>query len=238
MTPTDFESRLRAPSLRLLAGELCAPLDALRFAAQWPALNRLPRGDGHAVLILPGFGAGAWSLRPLRTASRRLGYAADDWGYGRNLGMRSHIKQGLTQQLQILFERSGGKVSLIGWSLGGVFARELARAHPQWVRCVMTLGSPINGDPEANNMAPLFRLANRGRSARVDRAGFERRKLAPSVPCIAIYTRSDGIVAWQASCEDAAANTENVEVRGTHLGLAFNHEVLRVIAHRLSTGAG
>lgn len=237
MSSADFESPLRAPSLRLLLGELRTPMDALRFAIHWPRLSQLPSGDGHAVLILPGFGAGAWSLRPLRAALRRLGYVAEDWGFGRNLGMRSHIKQGLTQRLQLMAERSGGKVSLIGWSLGGVFARELARAHPQWVRCVITLGSPINGEPDANNMMPLFRLMNRGRVPNIDREGFERRKRAPPVPCIAIYTRSDGIVAWQASCEQAADNTENVEVRGTHLGLAFNDDALRVIAHRLSAFA-
>ena len=95
------------------------------------------------------------------------------------------------------------------------------------------LGSPINGEPDANNMMPLFRLANRGRPVRLDREGFEKRKRAPPVPCVAVHTRSDGIVAWQACCEERAGNTRNVEVRGTHLGLVFNRQVMRVIAEYL-----
>lgn len=225
--------RIRAPALGLLLRETRVALEVPRFVA-FSRLARLPPGDGHAVVVLPGFGASDLHTRPLRRALQRLGYDANGWGLGRNLGMRPAVKAGLADLLDRLYERSGGPVSLIGWSLGGVFARELARHKPQKVRRVFTLGSPINGEPDANNMMPLFRLANRGKPVNPDRAGFDKRKQPPAVPCVALYSRSDGIVAWQCCLEPEAANTENVEVRGSHFGLPSNLQVLRALAERLA----
>ena len=228
---------LRPPSLRLLLGEARVPLEVLRFLAAIRRLDDLPRGDGHPVMLVPGFGADDWVMSGLRGALCKLGYQAVGWEQGRNLGMRPDIRQNLVRRLASLQSRHQSKVTLIGWSLGGVFVRELARAQPEQVRRVITMGSPINGDPEANNMMPLFRLANRGRAPKMDREGFERRKLAPPVPCTAIYSRDDGIVAWQASLEESAPNTENIEVRGTHFGLVTNLQVLRVLAEVLTRDA-
>lgn len=227
-------SDLHAPALPLLLAELRAPLER-----GWAALVRkrvlknLPRGDGHAVLIVPGLYMGPRSVEPLRTALLALGYQAFEWGAGRNLGMSGALKQQLAERLRALHAQHG-PVSLIGWSLGGVFAREMARHQPQFVRRVITLGSPINGHPDANNMVLLFRLANRGKAANIDLAGFARRIAPPPVPCMAIHTRGDGIVAWQASVEDPAPNTENLEVSGSHFGLPASLQVLRLIAERLA----
>ena len=233
MSDNQFDDPTRAPGLHLLALEARAPFELLRFLLRARRLKDLPAGDGHAVLLIPGFGADEIAMRPLERALVRLGYAAQDWGHGRNLGMRAEIRQGLAKALESLFKRDDRKVTLIGWSLGGVFARELARSHPEYVRRVISLGSPINRRPDANNMMPLFRLVNRGRAPKLDRAGFGRRIVAPPVPCTAIYTRTDGIVAWQASLENEAPNTENIEVHGSHFGLPMNLEVFRAIARRL-----
>ena len=222
------------PPLKHLVSEARAPLEAFRFFTGARALTRLPRGDGHPVLLVPGFGASDLEMTPLARALTRQGYAASTWKLGRNLGMRPAIKAGLAKLLEELHAHHGARVSLIGWSLGGVFVREMARAAPDLVRCVITLGSPFNGDPAANNMMPLFRLANRGRPVKMDREGFERRRVAPPVPCIAIHSKTDGIVAWRCSVEDDAPHCENVEVKGTHFALATNLEVLKVIAERLA----
>lgn len=238
MRSDEFDDPTRAPAFGLLVQEVRAPLEMLRFAFGSRSLDGLPKGDGHPVLLVPGFGADGSAMRPLCNALRRLGYHVEDWGQGRNLGMRPQVKLELAQKLDSLHKRHASKVTLIGWSLGGVFVRELARAYPDAVRRVISMGSPINRRPDANNMMPLFRLANRGRLPRLDRAGFERRIVAPPVPCTAIYSRSDGIVAWQASIEENAPNTENIEVRGSHLGLAWNLDVLRVIAGRLARDSG
>ena len=232
-----FDDDTRAPSLALLAREARVPIEIVRFLVGTRRLDDLPSGDGHPVLLIPGFGADELLMRPLRRALARLGYAAEDWGQGRNLGMRPGIKQELARKLDSTAKRSGSKVTLIGWSLGGVFARELARAKPEQVRRVISLGSPINRRPDANNMMPLFRLVNGGRAPKLDREGFERRTVAPPVPCAAIYSRSDGIVAWEACMEQIAPNTQNIEVRGSHFGLVVNREVLAAIARVMAVDA-
>lgn len=225
---------LRAPSLPLLLAELRVLAEFTALALNFPKLIAdLPRGDGHAVMVIPGFGASDINTLPLRRLLRRLGYAAHGWQAGVNLGMRPRLKQQLASQLERLAMQQG-RVSLIGWSLGGVFAREMARHQPQHVRRVITLGSPINGRADANNMSTLFRLANLGRAVKVDHEGFRRRIPAPPVPCTAIYSRSDGIVAWPCCREEPAGNTENVEISGSHLGMPYNAQVLRAIADRLA----
>ena len=207
------------------------------YLALWlrgATMKDLPRGDGHPVIVIPGFGATDMTTAPLRRILAKLGYDVHGWGQGRNVGMRPAIKQSLSSLLERLRARREAKVTLIGHSLGGVFAREMARAHPQHVRRVITLGSPINVHPNANNLMGLFRLVNRGKPVKLDLEGFARRIKPPPVPCTAIYSRTDGIVAWQCCKEDDAPNVENLEVRGSHLGLAHNAEVIRLVADRLA----
>ncbi|WP_028081791.1 alpha/beta fold hydrolase [Solimonas soli] len=225
---------LAAPpkTLLLLEGRLGLELAGLALSYN-RLLRELPRGHGQAVMVVPGFGMSDRTIAPLLGLLRRLGYTARGWGCARNLGMRGDVKNRLAARLRELHAQQG-PVTLVGWSLGGVFVREMARHQPQLVRRVITLGSPINGHPNANNMVALFRLANRGQPQKVDLEGFARRIVPPPVPCTAIYTRSDGIVTWRASLEDAAPNTENVEVRGSHFGLPFNPQVIRLIVERLA----
>lgn len=220
------------PPVKLLLGEL-------RALAEWPRgllhlpTGGLPRGDGHAVIVLPGFGADDRATRPLRRALERLGYAVEGWGQGRNLGMRRAVGEMLDARIETLAERIG-RVSLVGWSLGGVFARELARGRPDAVRRVITLGSPITHHPQATNMERIFRMANPKYSGEIDWAAFTRREAAPPVPCTAVYSPSDGIVAARCCRELPGPNTENVAVRGSHMAMVANPHVLRVVAERLA----
>ena len=163
-----------------------------------------PDGDGHHVLVLPGFGGGDTSTRPLRHALDRLGYAPHGWGQGINRGLRRDILHALHRRLAELVENSGRRVSLIGWSLGGIYAVALTRGATRRVRTVITLGSPHAGRP-----APAV------------------------VPMTSIYSRADQIVPWQASLIGPANQAENVEVPGSHLGLGHNPAALAVIADRL-----
>ena len=229
----EEDVKLSPPPPWLLLLELRAGFEYLRFKLDRRALAGLPRGDGHAVMVVPGFGTSDAATQSLRSALAALGYAAHGWGQGRNLGMNRRVRDGLAQRLQELHDRHGGKVSLIGWSLGGVFVREMARHQPQLVRRVFTLGSPINGHPDANNVMGLFRLMNRKNPPKLDWEGFQKRRVAPPVPCTAIHSKSDGIVHWQCSQEEPAPNTDNVEVRGSHFGLGVNPTVIRAIAERL-----
>jgi pimeloyl-ACP methyl ester carboxylesterase len=227
----------RPPSKLLLLLEGRTFAEYLALWARAATMKDLPRGDGHPVIVIPGFGASDFSTAPMRRILDKLGYAAHGWGQGRNLGMRPQIKQALATLLDRLHAKHKAKVTLIGHSLGGVYAREMARAKPEHVRRVITLGSPINVHPDANNLMGMWRLINRGKPVKTDLEGFSRRITPPPVPCTAIYTRSDGIVAYQCCMEDDAPNVENVEVRGSHLGLAHNPRVVRLIAERLATVA-
>jgi hypothetical protein len=229
----EHEVPIAPPSPLLLMLEGRAFGEYVSLLLSRPFLRSLPRGDGHAVMVIPGFGGSDLGTRPMRRVLERLGYDVHGWGQGRNLGMRSHIRERLRFRLHELNESSGRKVSLIGWSLGGVFVREIARHQPERVRRVITLGSPINGHPQSNNVDALYRWVNRGKAQAIDWEGFQKRRTPPNVPCTAIYSKTDGIVAWQCCMEEPAPNTENVEVRASHFGLGVNPQVLRAIAERL-----
>lgn len=231
----EDEVSIAAPSklLLLLEGRAFAEFGTMMLTLPW--LRKLPRGDGHAVMLVPGFGTTDGSMQPMRRLLQMLGYKVYGWGLGRNLGMRKGMREKLAARLQdIHLRHDDRKVTLIGWSLGGVFVREMARAQPQLVRRVITLGSPINGHPNANNVDGLFRFANRKNPPKLDWDSFQRRRTAPPVPCTAIYSKTDGVVAWKCSLEEPAPNTENVEVFSSHFGLGVNPQVLKVIAERLA----
>ena len=222
----------RPPSRLLLALEVRGILEFQAFFAAYPLLRRAPRGDGHPVLVLPGLAASDVSTRPLRTYLKAQGYAAHGWKQGPNHGPRSGVEAGIDARLAELALHYNRKVSLIGWSLGGVLAREAARRSSNLVRQVITLGSPFANEPKASNAWRLYEVLS-GR--RVDDwPDREAMKLPPPVPSTAIYTRSDGIVAWQGCREQESATTENIEVEGSHSGLGYNPAVLYAIADRLA----
>jgi hypothetical protein len=211
--------------------EYLAALRATRRITDWP------RGDGHPVLVIPGFLAGPLSTDLLRNILRRLGYRVYDWGLGYNMGYRDSMKETLPARLRYIRERAGGrKVSIIGWSAGGIYARELARAFPDDVRSVITLGSPFRGNHQASTVWRVWQLVNRGTEATesVSEAALMRRAQPLSVPTTCIYSKTDGIVAWQCCTSLPAPETENVEVNSSHIGYGHNVETLSVIADRLA----
>ncbi len=215
--------------------EYLAALSAARRDADWP------RGDGHPVLVIPGFLAGAFSTQLLRNVLRRLDYRVYDWGLGYNLGYRASMKEALPTRLRHIRERSDGRnVSIIGWSAGGIYARELARAFPDDVRSVITLGSPFRGNHRASTAWRVWRLVNRGADATesLSEAALMHRAQPLSVPTTCIYSKSDGIVAWECCTSLPAPTTENIEVRSSHLGYGHNVETLSVIADRLAQPEG
>jgi pimeloyl-ACP methyl ester carboxylesterase len=215
--------------------EYLAALAAGRRIAGWP------RGDGHPVLVIPGFLAGPFSTQLLRDVLRRLDYRVYDWGLGYNMGYRTSMKETLPARLRHIVERADGrKVSIIGWSAGGIYARELARAFPDDVRSVITLGSPFRGNHRASTAWTVWRLVNRGSEATdaVSEQAQLRRAQPLAVPTTCIYSKSDGIVAWQCCTSLPAPKTENIEVRSSHLGYGHNVQTLTVIADRLAQPEG
>jgi pimeloyl-ACP methyl ester carboxylesterase len=224
------------PSRLLLALEVRGIWELQAFFAAYPLLRRASRGDGHPVLVLPGLAASDVSTRPLRIYLKELGYKAHGWKQGPNHGPRPGVEAAMDARLSELAQRYQRKVSLIGWSLGGIFARELARRSPVLVRQVITLGSPFANEPKASNAWRLYEALS-GRQVD-DWPGREAMKLPPPVPSTAIYTRTDGIVAWQGCREQESAQTQNIEVEGSHSGLGHNPAVLYAIADRLALPEG
>jgi pimeloyl-ACP methyl ester carboxylesterase len=206
-----------------------------------PSLRKAPSGDGHPVMVLPGFLASDLSTKVLRSFLKGKGYQSSGWGLGRNLG--THIVGGeqmisdklINQVLRMSIEHDA-PVSLVGWSLGGILAREVARIIPDCVRQVITLGSPFNGPQGASPIASkIFELIN-GDLTKSNAQAMQQMLLAPPVPNSAIYSRSDGVAHWQACInnDDEHQQSENIEVRGSHIGLGHNSQVLWIIANRLA----
>ena len=203
--------------------------------AALPWLALAPRGDGHAVLVLPGLTASDGSTRVLRDFLTGRGYRAEGWGLGRNFGPKPGIERAMLDGLDRLSDESGGKVSLVGWSLGGVYARALAAQRPEAVRSVVTLGSPIR-DPRATRAWRLYEFTSRRRVDDVEHARTVRP--TPTAPTTSIYSRSDEIVPWQCSVEQEGPRSENIEVVGSHIGLGFNPAALFAVSDRLAQPEG
>jgi pimeloyl-ACP methyl ester carboxylesterase len=224
------------PSRELLLLEVRAVWELSAFFATYPMLRLAPRGDGHAVLVVPGLAASDTSTRPLRRFLTDQGWAAHGWALGANHGPRPGVEAKMQERLASIFRASGRKVSLIGWSLGGIFAREMARRAPEQVRTVITLGSPFAGAPRASNAWQLYERVSERKVD--DHPWREHMKTPPPVPATAIFSRSDGIVAWQGCLEREGPQTENIEVEGSHCGLGHNPAVLYAIADRLTQPEG
>jgi pimeloyl-ACP methyl ester carboxylesterase len=227
------------PSAWLLALELRAPWELGALLPMWPLLARAPKGDGHAVMVFPGLAANDASTVPLRHYLQSMNYLAWGWEQGFNLGPRAGVLDTAKSALSRTYENTGRKVSLIGWSLGGVYARELAKEMPHMVRSVITLGSPFAGSHRSTNAWRIYELAS-GRSVEREAENYDL-PAAPPVPTTSIYSRSDGVVAWKASIQapsESNPDTENIEVLASHIGLGVNPSAWWALADRLAQPEG
>jgi pimeloyl-ACP methyl ester carboxylesterase len=237
---------LKPPSRLLWLAESRSLLELGFALTSAPLLLTAPRGDGHPVLVLPGFLASDVSTKPLRAYLAKLGYESHAWDLGRNFGGVERMHDGLLARLNGIYESSGRKVTVIGWSLGGVYARMLAVDAPEQVRSVITLGTPFSRDPRASNVSSVYHEVTGERPTEEE---YETQQLLPhefdkighdiDVPTTSIYSKLDGIVDWHASLLRANDHTENVEVIGaSHVGLGVNAPVLWAVADRLAQPEG
>ena len=207
-----------------------------------PLLLSAPRGDGHPVLVLPGFLVSDLSTTLLRRYLTALGYDTYGWELGRNFGGIRRMRAKLRARLAEIHAKTGRKVSLVGWSLGGVYARDLALALPDAVRSVITLGSPFSRSENASNISDLYELVS-GEGPWDKGEGlpheFDAIRGPLPVPATSIWSKTDGVVTWRASVLRADARSENIEVLGaSHVGLGANAAVLWAVADRLAQPQG
>jgi pimeloyl-ACP methyl ester carboxylesterase len=243
MAPVDRSEpqatgRLRPPGLGLLLAEARGIFELNASLLLSPLLMRAPKGDGHPVLALPGFLASDLSMVPMRRYLGELGYDTYAWRMGRNVGGIARMRAQLRDRLAEIHAATGRKVSVVGWSLGGVYARDLALQAPGMVRCVVSLGSPFANDVRATNATRLYEALSG--EAVADNSEL-RDAIAGDlpVPATSIYSRTDGIVNWRTCLLRPSDTAENIEVHlASHVGLGVNPAALWAVADRLAQGEG
>lgn len=229
--PAGFHDEpLAAPSSRSLLREVRIARELPRLLLGSPRLASAPRGSGDPVLLVPGIGSDDWATAPLRAYLRRLGHDARGWGLGRNHGDVETLVEAVADVVASWHASAGRPVHLVGWSLGGVVAREVARAHPDRVAQVISYGTPVVG-------GPVYTIAARRYSpqtiAHILGIVEEADRTPIPVPLTSIFSRTDGVVAWRASIDSLHAHTQHIEVRSTHTGLGLDPDVWLAVAHRL-----
>lgn len=214
---------------------------AWEFLAHTMGRKPVAIGDGHPVIIFPGMGTDGRAVAPLRKHCDSLGYTALDWGRGYNTGPQGNLDAWLSElaiHTAELLKDFDQRATLVGWSLGGLYARELAKLLTPQVRQVITIGTPFNAAADHTNVGWLFRALT-GASREIDPGLSARLSAPPPVPTTSIYSRTDGVVAWQ-TCrhEEGSHQVQDVEIDGSHLGMGWNRAVLDVIGDRLGQRPG
>ncbi|HET9695069.1 MAG TPA: alpha/beta fold hydrolase [Steroidobacteraceae bacterium] len=227
----EYET-IAPPSRRETLAELRLPFDALRWTPAWFKLPRGRAAVSRPVMLLPGFGGGPRSLVALKRYLRRRGHDADDWGLGRNTGRVPQLRAALQGRVEARVREAGEPIVCVGWSLGGYLAREFARENPSLVRKVVTLGSPVVGGPRFTATARWY--ASNGFDLQEIENAVKGRYARPlETPVVAIYSKRDGVVAWQACIDRWSPNVRHVEVDESHLGMGFAPGVLRIVAEEV-----
>ena len=231
-------SGLRPPGLGLLLAEIRGIFEFNASLMLSPFLMGAPRGDGHPVLTLPGFLASDLSMAPMRRYLTELGYDPHAWRMGRNTGGIARVRTALRSRLAEIHQSTGRKVSVVGWSLGGVYARDLALHAPEMVRYVVTLGSPFANDVRATNATRLYEALS-GETVGSDPALLQALAGDLPVPTTSIYSRAVGIVNWRTCRLRPSDTSENIEVHlASHVGLGVNPAALWAVADRLAQAEG
>ena len=230
--PGDHPAASGPPTLRLALGELTAGGQAARLAVARRRLRSAPRApwDGAPVIDVPGFAAPESLMTPLRRYVASLGYDARGWGFGRN---RGDVRGDVRRLARLVLDRADadGPVALVGWSLGGVVAREVARRHPEAVRRVITFGTPLVGTAHT----AFARLGRREDASRLAAYAEHRDRTNPiRVPVTVVLSRRDGVVDWRGCLDHHSLDVDHVEVRSTHLGMVVDPDVWLTVARRLA----
>jgi len=233
--PIPMPTGLHPPDRLAQLGELSLPLDLVRFGLQWPRLVTAPRGDGRPIYLIPGYGGSELSMRPLEAFLRQINYDVADWSLGRNTGSVDRDVARFTEVAEARFAAGGEQpFTLIGWSLGGIIAREVARQSPHLVRELITMGTPVIGGPKYTTPGQRYARSANIRLDQFEREVHERNSIGFDQPLTVLYSDRDGIVGPDVAKDIYNPQARNIRVDGGHLGLGFNPKVWRIIADTLA----
>ncbi|TRY31418.1 esterase/lipase family protein [Aliiglaciecola sp. M165] len=236
MSQSTNNVTFKAPSKFNTFKEITAPLDWLSTLGSLPQLLTLPKGDGRPIILVPGYMADDYSMAPLKGFLRQMNYDCYNWELGRNHGDVDQDIVRLGARTLKLFEEIGQTpITLIGWSLGGVLTREVARLFPECVREVITMGTPISGGPKYTAVGKRYAKRKNLDLDSFELHVLERNQLGFKQPVTSIYSKSDGVVGWQASIDIYNSHARNIEVKSTHMGLGINPKVWEIIAMTLAS---
>lgn len=220
------------PQVHHLLRNASLPIDSARTRSQAGSLARHMRGDGRHILLIPGLLASESRMEAMRAILNAAGYDAHGWGMGRNLGPRSDSLERIDRRVDQIRRESGGKVTLVGWSLGGLFAREYAKHAAGKVGGIVTMGTPFSGDPRANHAWRLYQLVS---GFPVDQPPFAcRREEKPPVRTIALWSRRDGVILPECARGRNGERDQAIEVDCTHMGFAASPEGILAVGQALA----
>ncbi|ARN72894.1 esterase/lipase family protein [Oceanicoccus sagamiensis] len=239
MTKTQISEQEKPNDFLFYSEGIRAMGEMMSLPFSLPLLRLAPKGDGHTVMIIPGFTADDDSTLSLRRFLSDMGYDVHGWGLGVNKGAREELFRLCAERIEALYKESGQKITLIGQSLGGIYARELAKLTP-YIRQVICLGSPVdrrNGD--GSRISALYEYMNREYMADFDNEFLEQTATAPDVPCSMVYSQLDGIVHWSTCRQNKPSDcAENIEVYSSHSGMGFSPAIYYLLTDRLAQKEG
>ncbi len=226
------DGELRPPAGNKILAESLTVLQLPRLAFRTPALlARSARGTSQPTLLIPGLRANDVSNLPIRSFLNQRGFRTHGWGLGVNRGDVQGMLPSVLARVEQIFDRAGEPVHLVGWSLGGVLAREVARERSELVAQVITYGTPVVGGPLYTSVTGVYSPEERREiAARIA----ERNRVPIEVPITALYSKRDGIVAWRACIDTFSPDVDNVEVTSTHIGMGIDPDVWQIVADRLA----
>ena len=222
---------LGPPTGNKILKESLAVLQLPRLMLRTPRLLRGPVGTKQPVLFLPGLKAGDASNLPMRSYLRQRNFRTFGWELGTNNGDVEGNLPAVIARAEALYDRCKEPLNLVGWSLGGVLARELARERPELVAHVITYGTPVVGGPLYTSVSGVYSQEEREAIAAIVA---ERNLIPINVPITALYSKNDGIVAWEACIDTFSPDVENIQVRSSHIGMGIDPDVWEIVASRLA----
>lgn len=226
-------TQLKPPSLGNMFNEAIAAFELPKLLLRAPELSRLKTNKPRKIIVMPGFGADDFSTLPIRGYLATMGHEVHGWNRGLNIKDVQTTLDELVEDIEKRTRDAAMPIVMVGWSLGGYLAREVARDLPDRVEQVFTLGSPIVGGPKYTQLASLCRAQGIDVDW-IERAVTEREDAKQlTTPITAVYSKLDGVVAWQACIDKKSPNVDHIEVNASHIGLGISADAFRIVAKKL-----